>query len=297
MQTLKSNSLKYLAIGPNDEAWGVVTTTVGWQQISANASYPAMQHPATYNFKPNNGRILDEYQLLYITEGCGVFESQSVPKCRVEAGTVILLFPGEWHNYSPDKEQGWSEYWIGFRGAAASMLFRSELFCRENALLYIGMSNSIVSLYQEAIRLAEGENIGSQQLISGIVFHLLGLIYYKVKNKNSKTGYVEETIGEARLLMRQNISHAVRVQDIAAKMGVGYSWFRQNFKRVTGISPSHYQMLLIISRAKELLVTSDMSIAEIAYTLGFENTGHFSTLFRKMEGQSPRQFRDENRLK
>ena len=72
------NSLKYLTVTPQDAEWGVVVTTVGTQTISPNACYPAMQHPATYAFRPQAGRVLDEYQLLYITEGSGFFESASM---------------------------------------------------------------------------------------------------------------------------------------------------------------------------------------------------------------------------
>ena len=58
-----------------------------------------------------------------------------------------------------------------------------------------------------------------------------------------------------------------------------------------------YRNRLIMNRAKELLVTEEYSITELAYLLGFENAGQFSTAFRKTEGISPRRFRDENRLK
>ncbi|MBQ9138395.1 MAG: AraC family transcriptional regulator [Alistipes sp.] len=291
------NSLKYLTISPNDELWGVVTTTVGSQQIAPNACYPAMKHPDTHNFKPSSGRILDEYQIVYIAEGCGFFESQSMPHQRVEAGTAIILYPNEWHNYAPDKEHGWSEYWIGFRGAIAAQLFDSEHFTRNNALLNIGHSNSVISLYREAIRLAEGQNIGCQQLISSIVVHLAGLIHYKYKNRRLGSSYAEEIIDEARQIMREQIDRSLRAEDIAKRLCVGYSWFRQTFKRITGVSPSRYQQMLLISRAKELLMTENQSITDIATTLGFENVGQFSTAFHKAEALTPRQFREENRLK
>jgi AraC-like DNA-binding protein len=77
---------------------------------------------------------------------------------------------------------------------------------------------------------------------------------------------------------------------------VGYSWFRQSFKRVTGISPAQYISRLLTSRAKEMLVSEQQTISETAYALGFESVGQFSTLFRKIEGVTPRQFRDENKL-
>lgn len=294
MSELHSNSLKYLTIGANDEAWGLVVTTVGEQSIAPHSDYPAMQHPTAYNFRRTNGRTLEEYQLIYITEGSGFFESQSVPRQRVVAGSVILLFPNEWHNYAPDKQSGWSEFWIGFRGKLADSMVAGGFFSPQEPLINIGPSNSLMVLYRDAIRLAEREAMACQQLISGIVSHMLGHILYKSKNRSIGANYAEDIINEARQIMRERAHHTLRAEDIAKSLGVGYSWFRQNFKRLTGSSPVQYISRLLMSRAKELLVTESLSIAEIAYTLGFENAGQFSTSFRKMEGVTPRQFRDGN---
>ena len=296
MTYLDSNSLKYLTIGPHDEEWGLVVTTVGRQSIEPNACYPAMQHPATYDFKPQNGRILDEFQIVYITEGRGYFESQSLPRHEVEPGTAILLFPGERHNYAPDKHQGWSEFWIGFRGEAVERIISAGFFTPKDALIRIGHSNSLIALYRDAIRIAEQENMGSQQLLAGIVTHMLGHLLYKSRSSRNGSNRTEEIINEARQLMRERVHHSLHAEQVAQILGVGYSWFRQAFRRVTGTSPAHYISRLLISRAKELLITEQQTITETAYVLGFESVGQFSTLFRKIEGITPRQFREENRL-
>ena len=291
MAAQDSNSLKYLTVGPQDAEWGVVVTTVGTQTIQPNACYPAMQHPATYAFRPQTGRVLDEYQLLYITEGGGFFESASMSRQRVDAGTVILLFPGEWHNYAPDESSGWQEFWVGFQGRIIDNLVGGGYFARDNALLKIGISNTIISLYRDAMRLAAKESIGCQQMVSGIVMHILSAIYYKCRNGFAEANRAEEIINDARQLMRERVHHSLRTEDVAEALGVGYSWLRQTFKRITGTSPTQYKNRLLMSRAKELLVVETRTITEIAYILGFENVGQFSTAFRKMEGVTPRQFR------
>lgn len=297
MQGVDNNSLKYLTIGPNDWDWGLVVTTVGRQSIAPNAHYPAMQeHPDSYYFKSDDGRVLDEFQMVYINEGSGFFESSSIPKQRVNAGMIIFLFPGEYHYYAPDPQCGWSEYWIGFKGRVAERIISAGFFSRRNPLLNIGVSNSLIALYRDAIQLAGKESIGCQQILAGIATHMLGMIFYKNRNYGNGLNRVEEIINDARLLMRERVHHSLRAEDVANLLGVGYSWFRQSFKRVTGISPAQYISRLLISRAKELLISGDQTIGETAYSLGFESVGQFSTLFRKIEGITPRQFRDENRL-
>ncbi|MBR2608074.1 MAG: AraC family transcriptional regulator [Bacteroidaceae bacterium] len=296
MKELDTNSLKYLTVSSNDINWGLVVTTVGRQSIAPNTHYPIMQHPDAYYFKPAKGRVLNEFQIVYIYEGGGFFESHSIPRQRIEAGTVILLFPGERHSYEPDEHSGWSEYWIGFRGGIANNLLSAGFFSAKEALLKIGLSSSLMGLYRDAIRIAAKESVGSQQLLSGVVMHMLGHILYRHKSSTDCANRTEDIVNEARQLMRERVHHSLRAEDIANALGVGYSWFRQSFRRVTGVSPAQYISLLLICRAKEMLVSEHKTISETAYALGFESVGQFSTLFRKVEGITPRQFREGNRL-
>ena len=104
MEKRLSDQLRYLTISAIDEEWGIVVTTVGYQFIPPKGNYPLSKHPDNYNFKPQTGRILNEYQLVYITKGSGYFSSQSCKMQKINAGTMILLFPGEWHSYYPDSE-------------------------------------------------------------------------------------------------------------------------------------------------------------------------------------------------
>ena len=72
-----NNQIRYLTIGASDEDWGITVTTIGYQFIPPQSQYPLSGHPDSYNFKPQTGRILKEYQLVYITKGSGYFSSQS----------------------------------------------------------------------------------------------------------------------------------------------------------------------------------------------------------------------------
>ena len=50
---------------------------------------------------------------------------------------MILLFPGEWHTYSP-AENGWYEYWVGFRGNLIEGWISNKFFSKENPVYEIG---------------------------------------------------------------------------------------------------------------------------------------------------------------
>jgi AraC-like DNA-binding protein len=293
MSVTHENKLFYLSIGGNDEDWGIVVTTVGSQSIPPQTHYPPVQHPDSHIFTPEKGRIFNEYQLVYITKGYGWFSSQSVKKKqRVIAGTMILLFPGEWHSYEPDTSTGWDEYWVGFRGLHIDNRVKNGFFSKEEPLYNIGVSSSVVDLYEDIIRIAKKEKAGYQQMISSIVLSILGFVYYKNKNgQYIDDSYTVDKINEARAIIKNNIENTLSQEDIAKKLGLGYSWYRRMFKEYTGVSPAQYQLQQKLMRAKELLTTTDKNISEIAYSLYFETVCQFSTFFKKKEGITPSEFR------
>lgn len=295
MKAQESYNIKYFNISTNDESWGIVVSTVGAQSIPPNSSYPRSQHPKSHIFNPKNGRILKEYQLIYISQGGGYFESQSCRRQRIEAGSMILLFPNEWHTYEPDKSTGWFEYWVGFKGMHIDNRVKNGFFSPKSPIFHLGFSSSIISLYDDIANYAREERSGYQQIISSIVLYIPGSVYYKNKNHTLNDSFAINKINDARNIMRQEIEGSISPEEIAEKLGVSYSWFRKMFKLYVDVSPAKYQFNLKFLRSKELLDSTDLSITEIAYKLNFESTSQFSTFFRKKEGVSPLQYRKERR--
>ncbi|MDR1406801.1 MAG: AraC family transcriptional regulator [Tannerella sp.] len=295
MKVIHSKNIKYFSISALDEAWGIVVTTVGRQLIPPHSSYPLSQHPQSHIFNPDNGRVLKEYQLIYIPEGGGYFESESYKRQRITAGTMILLFPNEWHTYEPDKESGWIEYWVGFRGAHIDKRVKNGFFSPEKPVFKLGFSSAILGLYEDILTHAAEEKAGYQQLISSIVLYILGSVWFMYRNETFTDSFAVIKINEARAIMKQNIEKQISPKKIAEDLGVGYSWFRKMFKKYADVSPAQYQANLKFLRARELLDTTDMNISEIAYKLNFENVGKFSTFFHKREGIPPLHYRKEKK--
>jgi AraC-like DNA-binding protein len=286
------DQLYYLTINSRDEEWGIVVTTVGCQSIRPKVPYPPENHPNNYQFKPQQGRILNEYQLVYITRGSGYFSSQSCKTKKISAGTMILLFPGEWHSYYPDNETGWQEYWVGFRGVHIDNRVKHGFFSKDEPLHKIGLNASIIELYENIMDLATIEKTGYQEMISSIVLHILGSVFYYERNNSFKNTFITEKINEARIIMKENVENPPSAEEIAERIGLGYTWFRKMFKEYTGTSPAQYQIQQQIMHAKELLTTTNMNISEIAYKLNFDCSGQFSTFFKRKEGITPSEFRE-----
>jgi len=286
---------KYMLANERDAQWGLTVTTIGYEEIAPGDSYPTKGHADGYYFELDKGRVLNEYQLLYNPEGEGVFHSEHVKEARLHEGDMFLLFPGEWHSYHPLDDRGWKSYWIGFKGHNMDDRVKAGFLSPEKPIYHIGFSDSIVRLYKQAYEAAIDEAAYSQQLMAGIVNHLIGMMYSLERNIQlmSRSQAHVDMINRARLRIREQLESSLTIQEVAEDMGVSYSNFRKLFKEFTGISPATYQQDLRLQRAKELLSTTDMSIKEIAYRLNFESPDYFSAKFKIKTGRRPSELRNQ----
>lgn len=285
---------KYLVASERDAQWGLVVNTVGYDEVPAGDPYPTKGHADGYYFDPEKGRVLDEYQMLYIVEGQGVLSTSHVKDAQMRQGDIFLLFPGEWHTYRPVDGSPWKSYWIGYRGRNMDDRLKFKFLSPEKPVYHVGYSTDIISLYKSAIKTAMDEPAYCQQILAGIVNNLIGQMYSLERNieLNRKAGYTD-MINKARMIIRDNVETKLTVQEIAARLGSSYSNFRKLFKEYTGFSPALFQQEIKLQRAKELLSTTGMSIKEIAYALNFESPDYFSSKFKAKIGCKPSEFRGQ----
>ena len=279
---------KYMLASERDALWGLTVSTVGYEEIKPREPYPTKGHADGYYFNLDKGRILNEYQLLYNPEGEGVFESSHCPPTRLKAGDMFLLVPGEWHTYHPDPSIGWKSRWIGFKGKNMDDRVRAGFLNPEKPIYHVGYSPDIETLYKRAYEAAIEEAAFSQQVMAGIVNHLIGMMYSLERNIELGKNQIQvDMVNKARLLIRESLESDLSIQQIAEDLGVSYSNFRKLFKEYTGLSPATYQQELRLLRAKELLTTTEYSIKEIAYRLNFESPDYFSAKFKMKMGCKP----------
>lgn len=285
------DGFKYLTKGEEDVKWGIYLNVAGKSAVGQGIGYPSKIHPPGYYFNWDSGRILQEIQINYITGGSGVLETD-FGKFPVREGSVFIIYPGEWHRYRPNSKTGWVENYIGFDGVIARQLVDSVFFDHSQPIFQMGVNEEILEIYFDIYTLVENELPGFQQIASGLIVKLLGLMVAGEKQKDFSGKKIARIIEETRFFIRQNVEQAIDFEELAKSKNVGYSYFRKMFRKFTGVAPGQYQLQLRFKMAKDLLVSSDKSIKEIAYGLGFQSIYHFSSYFRQKEGVTPTQFRN-----
>jgi len=288
---------KYLPAKNFANPFKITVQNGGYLKTLPGQPYPDTQHPTHHYFNYREGRILNEYQILYILEGSGIFETITCGKMTLNEGDVFFLFPGEWHRYKPNKSTGWYEYWIGFTSDFSDFFENNPLISRKSPVVKIGLDEQVLDLYNQILELLKNYNVGAKYLISGLATHLLS--YILAQQERIVSGHSEQInnlINKARITIANNMKVQLSPQEIAEELHISYSWFRRVFKKYTSFTPKEYQIEMKLSVAKNLLLTTARPIKEISFDSGFSSQYHFSKIFKQKNKISPIEYRKKMRL-
>jgi AraC family transcriptional regulator len=91
----------------------------------------------------------------------------------------------------------------------------------------------------------------------------------------------------AKEMMAGGVDIALSVEDLAQACGLSVGHFSRAFKVSTGVSPHRWIQSLRVERAKALIRTGSLSIAEVALASGFADQSHLTRVFSRLVGQTP----------
>ena len=106
----------------------------------------------------------------------------------------------------------------------------------------------------------------------------------------------DERMKQVLRYIHEHIADKIDVEDLANLASITKTYFIRLFKQEFGLSPVHYINLKKVERAQLLLYTTDCSVKEVAYKLGFSDHSYFIRLFHKVAGITPQEYRRQLRL-
>jgi AraC-like DNA-binding protein len=90
-----------------------------------------------------------------------------------------------------------------------------------------------------------------------------------------------------------NIGEPIKLANLAATAGLSRMYFAKQFRTTTGIRPHDFVLRKRIERAQQLLAATSDPLVDIALSVGFQTQAHFTTVFKKVVGSTPYQWRRE----
>lgn len=90
-------------------------------------------------------------------------------------------------------------------------------------------------------------------------------------------------------VVEENYTSPISLDELAYLSGRSLSSFKRDFQDIYGESPARWIREKRLAKAHEMLRSSSLSVADVAYSLGFENPTHFSRIFKQQYGYAPSQ--------
>ena len=118
--------------------------------------------------------------------------------------------------------------------------------------------------------------------------------YWHQSNTYSGETVIPDIVKNAVLYMETHFD-SVTEDEVAKYCNVSYHYFSYIFKKIMGKSFSEYINLLRLREAEKLLLSTNESITEIAYSCGFSTSSYFISKFKKHKNVTPKQFRENTR--
>jgi len=230
-----------------------------------------------------------QFVLIYSVKGRGwyILDNQ---KYEVVANQFFLLPEKQHHQYAADITDPWSIYWVHFTGLDARFYY-DYLDRKKKGPINTSPSSRRLLLFEDIMDHLELMNNEDNLIYSNSHLHAF-LSSFKesdVKIKRSENRQVQQCIS----LMKENLHRNFTLSELAASVNLSIPHFSALFKEKTRYSPLHLFTSLKMQKACQLLRDSGHNIKEIAAQLGYYDQYHFSRVFKKIMGVSPKGFRKD----
>lgn len=235
--------------------------------------------------------LRDHFLIHYILEGEGKFYVDD--NCyKLSKNQGFLICPDVITYYEADNKNPWYYTWVGFKGMKAESYLRMAGLSRENPIFTFEDDMFIRECFdamRRSVNLKYGGELKSQGLLS---IFLSELIESSGKQEVLSSNYKEIYIKKALQFVEANYSRDISIKAIAEYVGLQRNYFSSLIKEELGISLQEYLIKFRINKACELMRNKNLSIGDIARSVGYSDPLGFSKIFKKVKCISPKEYRE-----
>ena len=151
----------------------------------------------------------------------------------------------------------------------------------------------------------------SSDLLADVTVHLIERFYgrdtallvernfsHEIRRPYEKYRYFEgddlqhsdEMLVEVQLWMKRHLSDSISIEEIAKRFGMSQRSMHRRFRRAIDMSPLAYLQSSRIETASELLASTNLTVGEIAFRVGYQDQGHFNRIFQKKMAITPSEY-------
>ncbi|MCR2821536.1 AraC family transcriptional regulator [Lederbergia panacisoli] len=248
-----------------------------------------MQH--LYPNHSYSSKLRDYYLINYVLDGEGILEIGNI-SFTIKKGQGFLIDPNIFAHYKADYSKSLKYCWVGFNGILAehilnetSVSAKSPIFIYDPEEMHFQQLLSTISNHSTTNK--------SELRIHGLLYLLLSALVEKypkqkiIKKQIKKEEYVNKVI----TFIEKNYKNKITVAMIAEYIGLDRSYLSSLFNEYLKFSIQEYLIHFRMNKACSFLHNSELSIGDIAKSVGYEDPLLFSKMFKKYKGISPKHYR------
>lgn len=192
--------------------------------------------------------------------------------------------------------RSWDCAFVRVHGTADSPLFADACRAlREDGLIQLtfGAGTRFRSLIWQLLSARTESGPNPETVYSHLLLSLFVEVDLAIVSASVRQVIVPDIITAIQSYLDRNYSRSISLDSLSHTFSISKYHMSREFKRYVGKSPNDYLIDIRLDRAKELLVDSKRTIAEIGQLVGIPNTNHFLYLFKNREGLTPSAFRKQ----
>lgn len=237
----------------------------------------------------NNFRSINAYLFQYTLDGEGVLEIDGIPHTVKKNHGFFIGIPSNSRYYLPNiPNQHWSYIFILIESGALEEYYKKTIEISGN-LFYLSPDSPLLSFIQERLVQARNGFISDFGSASSVAFEFMNKIYFTFAGEQRNySNRIQRSINE----MQNQFSNIEGSKALADHLNLSENHFIRAFKKEVGTTPTKYLNNIRLEHAKQLLLTSNDSVDEIAATCGYTRTNYFCRVFKSNTHMSPLEYRN-----
>lgn len=210
-------------------------------------------------------------------------------KFSLKAGQIFVIFPHTVVKYTADAEDPWHYTWVAFRGQEGLPILAHAGLTPLSPVLTPEDGQEIVRVLKampEECPLELSENLR----FTSLLYAFLSLLCQKEEGlKKTENVYYRA----ATVYVKSHYSEPITVDSLADYIGISRKYLYAIFKKNCGCSPKDYIIDYRLKRACDFLKDRELSVGQVAYSVGYTDPLVFSKMFKKKKGVSPTEYREQ----
>lgn len=233
---------------------------------------------------------LDRFYNLHIVLGGKGFLFAEGKRYELSKGQGFLYGPGLRQSYRADPHEPWNIRWVHFFGERLEALLDGKGL-DEPWLFTITELPPIEALTDRLLGLGRSYRIEDEFSVASTLYELLAQLQFRSDRLNVPVNQASEKIRAVANYVRANSSEPFSIEQAAAIAGYSTHYFSRKFGQTFGMSFPDFLLESRLIEAKRLLISTSLSVKQIALETGFSQASYFSSRFKRLVGMTPLEFR------